>query len=135
MAHGQADAGIPQQAVDLLSGPNFATLSLVVRRRVRSYVMWIAAVDNDLVVVSPTGSPKTLALIAGAAAAVLVWRVDHPYDYVELSCRVQATTTGEAARIMVEQTLAEKYRGRPYPRPDVSEWTMIRLRPEHTRLW
>jgi hypothetical protein len=126
---------IVPQVYKLLAGPNFATLSLVIDGRLRSYVMWIAAVDGDLVVVSPSGSPKTRALVTGASATVLIWRHDHPYDYVEMRCRVRAAVAGEPARAMVEQTLAARYRGSPYPRPDIAEWTMVHLRPEYTRVW
>ncbi|MCW2504365.1 MAG: class probable F420-dependent enzyme [Actinomycetia bacterium] len=130
----RADVLIPE-ARELASGANFCVLSVLSGAEVRSYVMWVGVVGERLVVVSPSGSPKTEAILASGRVTLLIWLDGHAYDYVELRCRVSASETGGVARRMLEQTLAVKYRGRAYPRPDVTEWTMIELAPLTQRSW
>jgi hypothetical protein len=119
----------------LLDGPNFCVISVLAGEVVRSYIMWIGVREERLIVVSPSGSPKTEAMISARHVTVLIWRDGHAYDYVEAQCAVTRTESGDRARTLVEQTLAIKYRGRPYPRPDIAEWTMVELVPLRQRTW
>lgn len=115
---------------------NFAVISVILPSgRIGTWVMWIHADEDCLLIVTSAQSAKYRALLSNPSVTITIWQRDVPYNYVELQGHVTSFEPGKEAREMLEVMLARKYRGVTYLRPDVKEWALLRIAPIYQRLW
>jgi nitroimidazol reductase NimA-like FMN-containing flavoprotein (pyridoxamine 5'-phosphate oxidase superfamily) len=119
----------------LVEVDSFATLSVTRLGRIRTYVMWVGAEGDDLIIVTDAASTKLRALRLDPSVTVVVWDRQEPTDYVEVLGTAVAIEVSERARRLLEVDLATRYNGRPYPRPDVDRWAKVTIRPSRQRVW
>jgi PPOX class probable F420-dependent enzyme len=103
-------AGLDDPGVrDLLEKPNHAVIStLDPGGSVHSAIVWLSLEDGAVAVNSALGRRWPTNLQRDPRATVLVWDLENPYRYVEVSGTATATREGADEHI---NSLAKKYTG------------------------
>jgi PPOX class probable F420-dependent enzyme len=128
-------AGLDPTARTLAQGPNFATLTVLLRSgRPMTHVMWVDADENHVLINTEVHRAKFRAVERDPRVTVTIWRHDDPYTYAEVRGRVVETVRGPDARAHIDR-LSRKYRGRDYDGSAItSERVILRIAPDTVRL-
>lgn len=120
---------------DLATGPNFATISVLLSSgHPMTHVMWVDADDDHVLINTEVHRAKFRAVERDPRVTVTIWERDDPYSYAEVRGRVVETIRGDAARAHID-ALSRKYRGRDYdPAAITSERVILRIAPDVQRV-
>ena len=116
---------------ELAHGPNFATLTVILRSgQPMTHVMWVDANDDHILLNTEVHRAKFRAIERDPRVTVTIWKRDDPYTYAEVRGRVVETVRGPEARDHID-FLSRKYRGRNYdPALITSERVVLRVAPD-----
>ena len=120
---------------DLATGPNFATISVLLSSgHPMTHVMWVDADDDHVLINTEVHRAKFRAVERDPRVTVTIWERDDPYTYAEVRGRVVETVRGSEARDHID-ALSRKYRGRDYdPAAITSERVILRIAPDVQRV-
>ena len=120
---------------DLATGPNFATISVLLPSgQPMTHVMWVDADDDHVLINTEVHRAKFRAVERDPRVTVTIWERNDPYSYAEVRGRVVETIRGDAARDHID-ALSRKYRGRDYdPAAITSERVILRIAPDVQRV-
>ena len=116
---------------ELAHGPNFATLTVILRSgQPMTHVMWVDANDDHVLLNTEVHRAKFRAIERDPRVTVTIWKREDPYTYAEVRGRVVETVRGPEARAHID-SLSRKYRGRDYdPALITSERVVLRVAPD-----
>ena len=116
---------------ELAHGPNFATLTVILRSgQPMTHVMWVDANDDHVLLNTEVHRAKFRAIERDPRVTVTIWKREDPYTYAEVRGRVVETVRGPEARAHID-FLSRKYRGRDYdPGLITSERVVLRVAPD-----
>ena len=116
---------------ELAHGPNFATLTVILRSgQPMTHVMWVDANDDHVLLNTEVHRAKFRAIERDPRVTVTIWKREDPYTYAEVRGRVVETVRGLEARAHID-FLSRKYRGRDYdPGLIMSERVALRVAPD-----
>jgi len=119
----------------LAAGPNFAAVTTQMPSgRFQTQPIWVTSDDEFLYLNTEVHRVKYRNVVRDPRITVMIWQRENPYGYVEVRGRVVETTTGDAARRMIDE-LSMKYNGKPYPPEQIqSERVILRIAPEVQRI-
>lgn len=114
----------------LAAGRNFAVLTtLMPDGTPQSHVMWVAADDDFVYLNTEIDRQKFHNIQRDPRATVTIIDSDNAYSYVEVRGTVVETIGGQAARDDID-ALSQRYNGKDYPNPIVSERVILKIRPD-----
>lgn len=126
---------LDEKVRQLAAGPNFAAVTTQLPSgRFQTQPIWVTSDDEFLYLNTEVHRVKFKNVQRDPRITVMIWEHENPYGYVEVRGRVVETTTGEAARRMIDE-LSMKYNGRPYPPGMIqTERVILRIAPEVQRI-
>lgn len=119
-----------EEAKRLLNAPEYAVFATVEPDGgPQLSVVWVAREDDDVLVSTVRGRRKERNLRRNPQAAVLVYPVDDPQEYLEV--RGEAMVSGDPGGGLI-QALSRKYTGKPFTGDEGTdnERVIVRLHPE-----
>lgn len=126
----ESRAQLPERAIELLRGTNFAHLATAMPNgSIQVTPVWVETDGSDVLVNTAEGRQKARNLHEGAPVTVEVSDQENPYTYVEIRGHVgEVTRTG--AEDLIHQ-LHRKYHGSgTYPLPPGQQRITIKIVPE-----
>lgn len=116
--------------VDLLAGPNYATLvTLNQDGSPHASIVWIDVDEGEVLVNTAEGRVKARNLHREPRAAVLVTRGNDPYEWTSITGTVVASVGGPDALAHID-ALSQRYDGRPWSPVEGQERVVFRIRPD-----
>lgn len=116
--------------VDLLRGPNYATLvTLNDDGSPQASITWIDAADGLVLLNTAEGRVKARNLHRDGRVALLVTRGNDPYDWISITGAV-VDTVGEPEALAHIGALSERYDGKPWRPVEGQVRVQFRIRPE-----
>jgi len=116
--------------VDLLAGPNFATLvTLNEDGSPHASIIWIDVAEGLVLVNTVEGRVKARNLLREPRAAVLVTRGNDPYEWISITGTVVGTIGDPEALARID-ALSRRYDGRPWSPVEGQERVVFRIRPD-----
>ena len=116
--------------VDLLAGPNFATLvTLNEDGSPHASIIWIDVAEGLVLVNTVEGRVKARNLHREPRAAVLVTRGNDPYEWISITGTV-VDTIGDPEALARIDALSRRYDGRPWSPVEGQERVVFRIRPD-----
>jgi PPOX class probable F420-dependent enzyme len=100
---------IPQQALRLIDGPEFATLATIDSDgQPQLSVVWVAREGGDVLISTVQGRQKHRNLVANPRVSLLIYPRENPYEYLEI--RGIASMSELGGRELID-VLNRKYTG------------------------
>lgn len=114
---------------DLLSGQNYAVLSVVLPSgTAASHMMWAGCDDDHVLINTEIHRHKFRNMGVGAKATVLVF--ESPYRWAEVRGTVVEHVGGDTARAHIDE-LSMRYTGNPYGMQITSERVIVKIAPDY----
>jgi PPOX class probable F420-dependent enzyme len=125
---------IEANVAELLKGPNFGTLTTLLRDgSPMSQVMWVDCDEEHVLVNTELHRKKYQNVMQDPRVTVTVWDRSNPYEYAEIRGRVVDAVRGDEARAHID-SLSLKYDGVSYPSVRIkSERVILRVAPLRQR--
>jgi PPOX class probable F420-dependent enzyme len=116
--------------VDLLTGPNYATLvTMNPDGSPQATITWIDAADGLVLVNTAEGRVKARNLHRDPRVAVLVTKANDPYAWTSITGTVVGAVGGPEGLVHID-ALARRYDGEPWTPVEGQERVIFRIRPD-----
>lgn len=124
---------IPEQALRLLDGAEFATMATVgVDGQPQLSVVWVAREGNDVLISTVQGRQKHRNLVANPRITLLIYPRANPYEYVEI--RGIASMTELGGRELIDVLNLKYTGGERYTMDDDTENVRVVVRVTPSRV-
>lgn len=121
---------LEEKAIQLLNGPNYATITtLLPDGQPQTHMVWVGTDGEHVLVNTERHRQKARNVARDPRATVLVWDRDDMWSWVEIRGEVVEVVTGPEARDHIDE-LSNKYLGHDYRNPVQSERVILKIAPD-----
>ena len=120
-----------QKALELLTEPNYATLTTMMPDgSAQTHMVWVNTDGEHVLVNTELHRQKARNIARDPRVTVFVFNRDNMWNWAEIRGEVVETVTGPQAREHIDE-LSRKYVGKDYANPIQSERVMFKIAPRN----
>lgn len=120
-----------QKALELLTEPNYATLTTMMPDgSAQTHMVWVSTDGEHVLVNTELHRQKARNIARDPRVTVFVFNRDNMWNWAEIRGEVVETVTGPQAREHIDE-LSRKYVGKDYANPIQSERVMFKIAPRN----